>query len=145
MVAAAVPVRKESARAQHPTRDTGGVEDLSAGSTGGARPQQLAGLHAVVTGASRGIGAVIAGALVADGVRVSLLGRDGDSLQRVAQELGGPEHAQPFITDVTESTSVERAFNGARRHFGPVQLLVNNAGQAASAKFVDTDEKLWNQ
>jgi NAD(P)-dependent dehydrogenase (short-subunit alcohol dehydrogenase family) len=106
---------------------------------------QLAGLHAVVTGASRGIGAAIAAALVADGVRVSLLGRDGDSLQRVAEGLGGAGHAQPFITDVTDSASVERAFNGARNHFGPVQLLVNNAGQAASAKFLDTDEKLWNQ
>src|ERR1700753_272213 len=131
MVASPVPLRQESARAEHPARDSGGVENLSAGSASppgaserpapsgasaspasGSRirggPTQLAGLHAVVTGASRGIGAVIAAALVADGVRVSLLGRDGDSLQRVAQELGGADRAWPLITDVTDSTSVER-------------------------------------
>jgi 3-hydroxybutyrate dehydrogenase len=106
---------------------------------------QLAGLHAVVTGASRGIGAVIAASLVAEGVRVSLFGRDRAALNRVAQELGGDERARAVITDVTDSESVEKAFNDARNHFGAVQLLVNNAGQAASAKFTDTNEKLWNE
>lgn len=106
---------------------------------------QLAGLHAVVTGASRGIGAVIAASLVAEGVRVSLFGRDRAALGRVAQELGGNERARAVTIDVTESESVEKAFQDARSHFGPVQLLVNNAGQAASAKFTDTDEKLWNE
>ena len=33
----------------------------------------------------------------------------------------------------------------ARQHFGPVHILINNAGQAASAKFTDTDEALWNK
>jgi len=111
----------------------------------GRRVTQLAGLHAVVTGASRGIGVDIAAALIADGVRVSLLGRDAAALNRVAQSLGGAERALPIPTDVTDSESVAKAFNEGRRHFGPVQLLINNAGQAASAKFTDTDEKLWNQ
>jgi NAD(P)-dependent dehydrogenase (short-subunit alcohol dehydrogenase family) len=105
----------------------------------------LAGLHAVVTGASRGIGAVIAAALVADGVRVSLLGRDAGTLRRVAEELGADVRAQAITTDVTDSKSVENAFTVARERFGPVQLLINNAGQAASAKFTDTNETLWNQ
>jgi NAD(P)-dependent dehydrogenase (short-subunit alcohol dehydrogenase family) len=108
-------------------------------------PTELAGLHAVVTGGSRGIGATVAEALVAEGVRVSLLGRDSGSLQRVAQQLGGAGHAVPLTTDVTDSESVEKAFSEARNHFGPVQLLINNAGRAASAKFMDTDETLWNQ
>jgi NAD(P)-dependent dehydrogenase (short-subunit alcohol dehydrogenase family) len=114
-------------------------------SRGGRRTSQLAGLHAVVTGASRGIGVVIAAALVAEGVRVSLLGRDEGSLRRVAEELGGDVSARAITTDVTDSGSVQKAFTVARGHFGPVQLLVNNAGQAASAKFTATDETLWNQ
>jgi NAD(P)-dependent dehydrogenase (short-subunit alcohol dehydrogenase family) len=109
------------------------------------RSTQLAGLHAVVTGGSRGIGAVIAGALVAEGVHVSLLGRDRAALERVVEELGGETRARAFTADVTDSSSVEKAFIAARNHFGAVQLLINNAGQAASAKFTDTDEKLWNQ
>lgn len=106
---------------------------------------RLAGRHAVVTGASRGIGAAIAAALSADGVRVSLLGRDTQSLQRVSDSLGGREHAHPIVADITDTKSVESAFAAARDQFGPVHVLVNNAGQAASAKFTETDESLWNR
>jgi NAD(P)-dependent dehydrogenase (short-subunit alcohol dehydrogenase family) len=106
---------------------------------------RLAGRHAVVTGASRGIGAAIAAALTADGVRVSLLGRDTQSLQRVSDSLGGREHAHPIVADITDPKSVESAFAAARGQFGPVHVLVNNAGQAASAKFTETDESLWNR
>ena len=106
---------------------------------------RLAGMHALVTGASGGIGAVIAAALVADGVRVSLLGRDADSLERVTGELDTDRAAVAITTDITDSTAVQNAFAVARSHFGPIQLLINNAGQAASAKFTDTDEALWNR
>src|SRR5947209_3823516 len=102
-------------------------------------------LHAVVTGASRGIGAAIATALVGAGMRVSLLGRDTAALGRVARELGGDPHALPVTTDVTDSASVHSGFAAARERFGPAQILVNNAGQAASAKFTETDEALWNR
>jgi NAD(P)-dependent dehydrogenase (short-subunit alcohol dehydrogenase family) len=51
----------------------------------------------------------------------------------------------PIVTDVTDATSVQAAFEKAREHFGPVHILINNAGQAASAKFTDTDEALWNR
>jgi NAD(P)-dependent dehydrogenase (short-subunit alcohol dehydrogenase family) len=101
--------------------------------------------HAVVTGGSRGIGSTIAAALVARGAKVSLLGRDAGSLKTVASAIGGPSVATPIVTDVTDSAAVSHAFETARRHFGPVHILINNAGQAASAKFTDTDEALWNR
>jgi len=106
--------------------------------------QSLSGRHAVVTGASRGIGAVIAAALAAEGARISLLGRDLAKLTEVSDELGGSGHAAPITVDVTDAASVRDAFAAARQHFGPVHILVNNAGQATSAKFTDTDEALWN-
>jgi NAD(P)-dependent dehydrogenase (short-subunit alcohol dehydrogenase family) len=105
----------------------------------------LAGRHAVVTGASRGIGAVIAAVLAGEGVCVSLLGRDAGNLQRVSDNLGGKRRAFPIVADLTDPPSVQSAFAVARSHFGPVHLLINNAGQAASAKFTDTDEALWNR
>jgi len=100
---------------------------------------------AVVTGAGRGIGAAVAAALAGDGVRLSLLGRDAAALQRVCADLGGADCAYPIVADVAVAASVQSAFVAARRHFGPVHLLVNNAGQAASAKFTDTDEALWHR
>ncbi len=105
----------------------------------------LAERHAVVTGASRGIGSTIAAALAARGARVSLLGRDAQKLNTVAAAIGGPGCASAIVADVTESSSVSTAFNKAREAFGPVHILINNAGQAASAKFTDTDEALWNR
>lgn len=105
----------------------------------------LTGRHALVTGASRGIGAAIATALVADGARVSLVGRDAGRLAAVSAELGGAERAVPIVADVTDASSVHAAFATARQRLGPVQILVNNAGQAASAKFTDTDEALWHR
>jgi NAD(P)-dependent dehydrogenase (short-subunit alcohol dehydrogenase family) len=104
-----------------------------------------AGRHAFVTGASRGIGASIAAALAADGAKISLVGRDAARLAQVAAELGGAERAIPIVADVTDAAAVREAFAAARRQFGPVHILVNNAGQAAAAKFTDTDEALWNR
>jgi NAD(P)-dependent dehydrogenase (short-subunit alcohol dehydrogenase family) len=104
----------------------------------------LSGKHALVTGASRGIGAVVAGALAAEGARVSLLARDAQALSQLAAELG-QERALPVAADVTDAASVRGAFAAARARFGPVHILINNAGQAASAKFTDTDEALWQR
>jgi NAD(P)-dependent dehydrogenase (short-subunit alcohol dehydrogenase family) len=105
----------------------------------------LAGRHAVVTGGGRGIGAAIATALVTEGARVSILGRDSAKLEAVARELGGPEHAQAIVADVTDAESVSAAMASARRTFGAIHVLVNNAGQAASSKFAKMDLELWNR
>jgi NAD(P)-dependent dehydrogenase (short-subunit alcohol dehydrogenase family) len=105
----------------------------------------LSGRHALVTGASRGIGADIAAALAADGARVSLIGRDAARLADVSAQLGGADRAVPIVADITQGDAVRAAFATARRQLGPVHILVNNAGQAASAKFTDTDEALWNR
>jgi len=93
----------------------------------------LAGRHAIVTGAARGIGVAIAHALASAGAHVSLLGRDLDTLTAAAAKIAttrpGSE-AAPFVADVADSAAVGRAITSARARFGPVHLLVNNAGQA---------------
>jgi NAD(P)-dependent dehydrogenase (short-subunit alcohol dehydrogenase family) len=105
---------------------------------------KLADLHAVVTGASRGIGADIARTLAAQGVRVSLLARDAGGLKEVAQEIGA-EKAEALQADISDGGSVAAAMAAARERFGPITILVNNAGQAASAKFTDTGPELWER
>lgn len=101
--------------------------------------ETLAGKHAVVTGASRGIGLAIAGALQAQGARVTLMARDAAALQAAAASLGGATGWQAI--DVADAASVAAAFEGA----GRVDVLVNNAGQASSAPFMKTDEALWRR
>jgi 3-hydroxybutyrate dehydrogenase len=106
---------------------------------------RLAGRHAVVTGASRGIGLAIAKALVAEGACVAMLGRDAARLESASQDLSAPGRTEPLAADVTNPPALREAINRARQRFGPVQILVNNAGEAVSAPFLRTNEALWQQ
>jgi NAD(P)-dependent dehydrogenase (short-subunit alcohol dehydrogenase family) len=99
----------------------------------------LAGRHAVVTGGGRGIGAAVATALAAEGAKVSLLGRNEGPLKEKSETL---PVAQAIRCDVTDEAAVDAAFAEARRAFGPVAILVNNAGAAESAPFVRTSLEL---
>ncbi len=101
--------------------------------------QALAGRHAVVTGGARGIGAAITRALVAHGARVTMLGRS--SVPPL--ELADNPHLQYVQADVCAPESLPRAFDSASARFGPVHILVNNAGQGRSAPFLKTDFALW--
>lgn len=107
----------------------------------------LEGRHALVTGGARGIGLACARALLARGARVTLLGRDGAALEAAVRELGGTAQAAQMVqsvqADIADEASVRQAFAQAEAAFGPVQVLVNNAGQASSQKFERTDAALW--
>ena len=109
--------------------------------------QPLEGRHALVTGGARGIGLACARALLARGARVTLLGRDGAALEAAVRELGGTAPAAQMVqsvqADIADQASVRQAFAQAEAAFGPVQVLVNNAGQASSQKFERTDAALW--
>ncbi|MCA8969771.1 MAG: SDR family oxidoreductase [Planctomycetes bacterium] len=84
--------------------------------------------HAIVTGASRGIGAAIAATLAARGARVTLIGRDEPALREVARGIGGT----PRVCDVADPDHVERVFGAIVAETGPIDILVNNAGIAES-------------
>lgn len=99
--------------------------------------------HAVVTGASRGIGAAIARALTFAGAHLTLIGRSRDSLEIIAAELRGLTRVHTEVVDITDNTAVNLAIKSAEQALGPINILVNNAGQAISQPFDKTDLAMW--
>ena len=92
---------------------------------------------AIVTGGGRGIGRAIAAALVAEGMRVALIGRDRGKLEQAAQQLG--PLALAFPADVGSREQVTRTVSGIVEKLGTVDVLVNNAG---IARWVTTKSSL---
>jgi NAD(P)-dependent dehydrogenase (short-subunit alcohol dehydrogenase family) len=97
----------------------------------------------LVTGASRGIGAAIAARLADDGHRVALLGRDAAALEAVAATL--PSSSLAVSADVTDPDQTEAAFARVEAQWGPVEVLVSNAGSGVAAPLAETTDALWAQ
>lgn len=100
----------------------------------------LAGRTALVTGASRGIGAAAAAALDRAGARVALTARTREDLDRVADDLAN----DPVVLegDLGDPDAVDHLVRGALAELGHVDVLVNNAAAAARLPAVDTDAAL---
>jgi NAD(P)-dependent dehydrogenase (short-subunit alcohol dehydrogenase family) len=106
----------------------------------------LEGVHAVVTGASRGIGAAIAESLAERGATLTIMARDVASLDAQAERLRGMgAKVEAVPCDVTDEGQVGSAFARAVEGFGAVGILVNNAGAAESALAADTTRALWDR
>ena len=98
----------------------------------------LAGGVAVVTGGGRGIGAATARALSDAGLNVVVAARNRDQIERQTAELVAlGRQARAVVCDVTSEASVE-ALSREAAELGPVAVLVNNAGAAASMPVVRT-------
>ncbi|RIY03472.1 SDR family oxidoreductase [Aureimonas flava] len=102
----------------------------------------LDGRHALVTGAGSGIGAAIVTRLALAGARVTLAGRREAPLRALSERLG-PDTRVAAGFDVTDPAAVAAGVAAARDAFGPVSILVNNAGEAPSAPFEKTGGDLW--
>jgi len=110
-----------------------------------ARP--LTGHTALVTGASRGIGAAIATRLAADGVRVVIAARDADRLARAAADIeaaGG--QALPVAADLTDEAAVDRLFARVDEWSERLDILVNNASwvYGTEAPLLEVTATLWD-
>jgi NAD(P)-dependent dehydrogenase (short-subunit alcohol dehydrogenase family) len=100
----------------------------------------LTGEVALVTGASSGLGRRFAQVLAANGAKVVAAARRTDRLAELAQDGSG---IAPLALDVTATGSLAAALGEAEAHFGPLTLLVNNAGIAAGRRILDTPEEDW--
>jgi 3-oxoacyl-[acyl-carrier protein] reductase len=102
---------------------------------------------AIVTGASRGIGRAIARALAAEGARVALVYRGSKeaadaAVQEIAQ-AGGT--AVAYQVDVTDLNAVQQCVDTVTAQWGPVAILVNNAGVIHDDLFVRLEPEQWHK
>lgn len=106
----------------------------------------LTGEIALITGASRGIGRHFAHTLAANGAAVVATGRDMDSLnslQKEIENLGG--RCAVASLDVTDQQSVRAGFDAAEDAFGPVSVVVNNAGFSVVNPVVEMSEAEYDK
>lgn len=101
---------------------------------------------ALVTGASTGIGAGIAKALAAEGVRVAITARRGDKLQQLAGEIAAQGYPCPvcIIGDMSLPTEIERIASEAVLALGQVDILINAAGGSRPIA-VDAGDEAWDE
>lgn len=110
----------------------------------------LAGKACVVTGASRGIGRCTARMLSAEGASVVLVGRDAAALAEAtaqceaAAPAGADAAATPLTLDITDAHAAKRMMAAAHKHFGKLDVVVNNAGTATWRDLDAVPDADWN-
>ncbi len=107
----------------------------------------LDGKVALVTAASRGLGAAMALALAREGARVAICARNQESLsstsRRIIQETGA--EVLTISADVSQAADVQALVARTVEHFGQLHVLVINAGGPPAGKFLDLDAEAWER
>ncbi len=105
---------------------------------------------AIVTGSSRGLGLASARALLGEGCRVSISGRDETRLQAAADELrseaasgDGTDRVLAVSADLAEAAGIESVMTRTVEAFGGVDILVNNVGRAGGGGLLETTDDEW--
>ena len=96
---------------------------------------ELKGKHVVVTGGSRGIGEALAREFAARGSNVTVVARSVDALQKVAHDIKG----NAVVADLTDDLVVDGLIEHIESMYGPIDVLVNNAGLETSTPFAIED------
>jgi 3-oxoacyl-[acyl-carrier protein] reductase len=104
----------------------------------------LVGKTAIVTGASRGIGAAIARQLAGNGADVAMMARDRDALALLSAEIATRgRKAVPVVVDLADSRALTAAVETASSELGQIDILVNNAGSSPVGSFDVVDDDDW--
>jgi NAD(P)-dependent dehydrogenase (short-subunit alcohol dehydrogenase family) len=105
---------------------------------------RLDGRHALVTGASSGLGRHFAAVLADAGAQVTVAARREAQLAETVEALAATgAHARAVRLDVTDANSVAQAFADAEARFGPVGVVINNAGVTVTRSAIEMTEADW--
>jgi 3-oxoacyl-[acyl-carrier protein] reductase len=96
----------------------------------------------IVTGASRGLGRATAEALVADGAKVVVSSRSGDSLAAVVEDLGS-DHVEAVVADNSDESTPQRLIGAARTRFGRIDGGLISVGGPAPGPVTKATEEHW--
>ena len=111
-----------------------------------ADPFTLDGKHVIITGGSSGLGRFFAETLAARGARITVAARRAEALAKTVDHICEKKGlAYSVVMDVTSPQSIESALEAAERQFGPVEVLVNNAGVTSTRLALEQDEASWDK
>lgn len=103
----------------------------------------IAGKVALITGGTKGIGYGIAAAMIAQGMRVAITGRNLKTAQEAAHKLGNDTLG--LAADVTDYASQEKAAGAVLEKWGQLDVLIANAGVGHFASIDELSPEQWNQ
>ena len=105
----------------------------------------LSGRSVLVTAASRGIGRATAAVFLEEGAHVTICGRSDTTLQATLAELQriAPDRVHAVTADVGQPDQLDALYASARDRFGPVEILVNNAGGPPPGTHATVDDDDW--
>jgi short-subunit dehydrogenase len=102
--------------------------------------------RALITGASSGIGKATALAFAQAGIHVALVGRSQDKLKAVAEAaIQSKVQAKTYPFDLAKVDQVKEQIQKITQDFGPIDILINNAGVGYTAELIDTPLADWQQ
>lgn len=100
----------------------------------------------LVTASSMGIGKAVAELFSEEGCKVAISSRSKENLIATARELKERYNIEPFwsVCDLNKLKDIENTFNAVIKHFGNVDILVNNCGGPVPGLFQELEEDDWN-
>ena len=105
---------------------------------------QLRGRHVLITGGSRGIGLACARDFLAEGCKVTLVGRSREHMDRALAELRTAGQVAGHCADLTDPAAALQAVDAAEAGFGPTDVLVNSAGAARRTPHDELQPQAWH-
>ena len=100
----------------------------------------------LITASSTGIGKAVAELFAQEGCRIAISSRSKENLLSATQELKDKYSLEPFwsVCDLNKQKDIENTYAAVARHFGTVDILVNNCGGPTPGLFQQLEEEDWN-